>query len=465
MFLKNYFHRKGMPIALTLLLAGILSAQQAAVPPDTLARILDRLDALERQNQTLLNEVQALREEVKASRPEAAAPKPEATPQPPEAAAQEKDLEDRVSVAEQRIKEQAQTKVESSQRFPVTLTGMLLFDGFLNSGLEGYETPYGYAPTDSAPGGATLAQSILGLEFRGPMLPGGGEVHGSLAMDFYSQAQGYSIFRLRQGTVSFDWKRRSIVIGQDKPLISPLQPTSFARVGVPPLNGAGNLWLWRPQIRYEERIPFSTNTQATLQIGVLQTDETYSTVALPAYSTIEPSRPAIQGRFGIAHQWSDQTRFAAGVGFHSSSTHLLGQSVNSRVVSADVLFKPLSKLELTGTVFHGENFSNIGGGPPGISVTNQFVVIPIHGTGGWLQVALPVTHRLTFDFYAGRQLNNAQDLLADEIARTLTYAGNILYRISPNVVLGFEGSQERLDFLDAHQVLSNRYDATVAYLF
>lgn len=462
MFSKNYFHRKGIPIALALVLSGILSAQQAAAPPDTLTRILDRLDALERQNQTLLNEVQALREEVKASR---AAAEPNASAPNPEAAAQNENLEERVSVAERRIKEQAQTKVESSQRFPLTLTGMLLFDGFLNSGPEGYETSNGYAPADSAPGGATLAQSILGLEFRGPMLPGGGEVHGSLSMDFYSQTQGYSSFRLRQGTVSFDWKRRSIVFGQDKSLIAPLQPTSFARVGVPPLNGAGNLWLWRPQIRYEERIPFSTNTQATLQIGVLQTDETYSTAVLPAYATIEPSRPALQGRFGIAHQWSDRTRFAAGVGFHASSTHLLGQSVDSRVVSADLVFKPLSKLEFTGIVFHGENFSNIGGGPPGISITNQFIVIPIHGTGGWLQLAVPVTNRLTFDFYAGRQLNNAQDLLPDEIARTLTYAGNVLYRISPNVVLGFEGSQGRLDLLDAHQILSNRYDATVAYLF
>ncbi|MBV9295800.1 MAG: hypothetical protein JO145_09520 [Acidobacteriaceae bacterium] len=432
------------------LMAGTLSAQQA--PPDALARILDRLDALERQNQALISEVQALREELEKSKPAVSS--------------ENQNLEDRVDVAEQRIKEHAQTKVESSQRFPLTLNGMLLFDAFLNAGQQTYGGPYGYAQQDSASAGATLGQSILGLDFRGPLLPGGGQVHGSLSMDFYSRAGGYDIFRLRQGTVSFDWKRRSITFGQDKSLIAPLQPTSFARVGIPPLDGAGNLWLWRPQVRYEERIPLPANTQASLQIGILQTDESYLTPILPAYALpIQPSRPAFQARVAVAHQWGDQSRFAASLGFHSSSTHVLGESIDSRVVSADFVVKPLPQLELSGTVFRGENFSNIGGGSPGVTVTDDDTVIPVRGAGGWLQIALPVTPRLTFDLYAGRQLNNARDLLPYEIARTLTYASNVLYRISPNVVLGLEASQSRLDYLQEHQVLSNRYDATVAYLF
>ena len=308
---KNYFSKRSFILCLLFFMAGSLSAQQPS--SDTLAHILERLDALERQNQSLLNEVQALREELRASRGGGA----------PE----NQTLEDRVDVAEQRIKDQAQSKVESSQHFPLTLNGMLLFDAFLNSGSEEYGGPFGYSLEDSAPAGATLSQSILGLEFRGPSLPQGGQVHGSVSMDFYSRAGGYDVFRLRQGKISFDWKRRSLTVGQDKTLIAPLQPTSFARVGIPPLDGAGNLWLWRPQIRYEERLPLSPVTEATLQFGVLETDETYLTPALPQYANFERYRPAIQGRFGVAHQWNEQSRIAVGVGFHSSSTHVLGQSV------------------------------------------------------------------------------------------------------------------------------------------
>ncbi len=426
------------------------AAQQQS--PDVLQHIMERLDALERQNQTLLNEVHALRDEIKAERSSA-------SPQHPS-------IEERQEVVEQRINEQAQTKVESSQRFPITLSGMLLFNAFLGSGQP---PAYGQSDAYSAYGsnaGATVRQSIIGLEFHGPQLPGGGQVHGSLSMDFFAQnSTNDNVFRIRTGILSFDWTRRSLIVGQDKSLIAPLQPTSFARVGIPPLAGAGNLWLWRPQVRYEERIPLGANTQAVLQAAVLQTDESYSIAALENDIPLELSRPALQARAEVRHQWREESRIALGFGAHSSETHILGRTLKSRVLSTDFLFKPLPKLELTGTLFRGENFANIGGGPPGITITNQYVPIPIHGAGGWMQVALPVTNRVTFDLYAGRQLNRGRDLVSGAILNTLTYAGNVLYHVSPNVVIGLEASQDRLEFLDLHQLLTNRYDASMAYLF
>lgn len=459
---KNYFNRIGLLGCLTAMMSGSVHAQQES--PDVMRHILERLDALERENQTLLNEVHALREEVKASRTEAV---PESNPvSTGNAASQKQSVEERLEVSEQRVKEQAQTKVESSQRFPITLNGMLLFDAFLNS-----KEPSSYGQTDAyaaygGKGGATLRQSILGLEFRGPQLPGDGRVHGSLSMDFFAQnSTSDNIFRIRTGVLSLDWTRHSLIVGQDKSLIAPLQPTSFARVGVPPLSGAGNLWLWRPQIRYEERVPVATNTQAVLQVGLVQTDETYSLGYLPSNVPLETSRPAIQARVEVRHQWQEESRVALGFGFHSSESHILGRSISSRVISGDILFKPLRKVEFTGTLFHGENFANIGGGAPGITITDLYVPIPIHGTGGWMQLAFPVTNRLTFDFYAGRQANDARDLVSPAILRTLTYAGNALYHLSPNVIVGLEGSQERLVYLSLNQRLANRYDASFAYLF
>lgn len=451
MYWNNYFNRSVLLRCLTLLIAARACAQQ--VSSDTLQKILDRLDALEQQNQALLTEVQALRQEVKSNTPAAAA-----DTQP---------LADQVQVNTERIKEQAATKVEASQRFPISITGMFLFDSFLGTpdgsapALSTY-SPYG---SNGSGGGATLRQSILGFDFRGPQLPGGGKVNGSLSLDFYAQAGENDVLRIRRGVVSFDWTRRSITVGQDKPLIAPLEPTSFARVAIPPLAGAGNLWLWRPQIRYEERVPFSANTQAAFQVGVLQTDESYSAPFLPANSYFAASRPAVEARAEFRHQWDEQSRLAVGFGFHESSSHILGQSAKSQVVSADILYKPFSKLELSGTIFRGQNFANLGGEPPGVTVTSQGVVIPIRGSAGWMQIALPVTNRLTFDFYAGRQLNNPRDLNEYGISRTFTYAGNVLYRLAPNVIIGFEASRFDAEYLNAHQLFANRYDATAAYLF
>jgi hypothetical protein len=448
---KNYFHRIGSLSCLIVMAGGSLLAQQES--PDTMKRILDRLDALERQNEALLNEVHALREEIKASRTDVSSQK-------------EEQVEERLDVSEKRIKEQAQTKVESSQRFPITLSGMLLFDAFFNT----QEPPvYGQIEAGSAygaMGGATLRQSIVGLEFRGPQLPGGGQVHGSLSMDFFAQSRYYDdLFRIRTGVLSFDWTRRSLIVGQDKSLLAPLQPTSFARVGIPPLDGAGNLWLWRPQIRYEERVPITTKTKATFQLGLLQTDERYSLGYLGSEVLLNASRPAIQGRVALRHELNEESRIAAGFGFHSSESHVLGRSISSRVLSLDFLVKPVAKFELTGTLFRGENFANIGGGPTGITITPQNLPIPIHGTGGWMQLAFPVTNRLTFDVYGGRQLNDARDLVSPAILRTFTYAGNVLYHLGPNVIVGLEASQERLEYVHLHQLLTNRYDASVAYLF
>lgn len=450
MFSKNCFNKVGILVVALATLGALGRAQQQS--PEAFQRILDRLDTLEKQNEALLAEVQQLRAAVKAAQAESAA--------------RTQTLQDRSDVTAQQVKDQAQTKVESSQHFPISLTGMLLFDSYLFTGPPDPEYSYltGYAAGDPS-AGATLAQSIIGLEFRGPQLPGGGKVHGSISMDFYSEYRGYNLFRLRRGVLSFDWSRRSFIVGQDKPLIAPLEPTSFARVGVPPLSGAGNLWLWLPQARYEERFPISENTRATAQVSVLETNEFYAAPYLPSNLPMEGARPAIQARFEIQHHWNESSRFAFGIGTHASSSHLIGVSVPSRVISGDAFYKPFEKLEISGTILHGKNFANLGGQPPGVTVQDNGQVIPIRGTAGWMQVALPVTSRLTFDFYAGRQANNAEDLNAYEFVRTLTYAGNVLYRLSPNVVIGLEASRNQLEYLTGRQLLTNRYDATLAYLF
>ncbi len=445
MYWMNYFGR--------LLLGGLIlsvplaSAQQMS--PDALQQILNRLDTLERQNQALLTEVQELRKAVKAAQANTAS--------------ETEQLGEKVNVTAQEVKDQEQTKVQSSQRFPLSLTGMFLFDAFATTGQTGYTAqssgPYGTA----SPDGATLRQSIIGFDFHGPQLPGGGKIYGSLLTDFFAQANAADVMRIRRGILVFDWGARSVKVGQDRSILAPFEPDSFARVGIPPLAGAGNLWLWRPQVTYEERIPIGSNLRLTLQGSVFETDESYAVPYMPNTISPEP-RPALQARAELSDKPTEQSRFSVGVGFHRSSTHFLEQSTPSRVVSVDFRYKPFSRVELTGAFFRGENFANLGGEPPGVTVYEEMVV-PIRGAAGWMQAAFPVTSRLTFDVYAGRQVNNRHDLNEYEIARTFNYAGNVLYRIAPNVVLGLEASRDRLEFLMSQPLLANRYDATIAYLF
>ena len=447
------------------LLPGLMLGADDKTDPQNgaLQTILQRLTALEDQNRQLLEEVHALRQEVAASRSTgaAAAEAAVAVPQP--------SLDQRVDVAEGRIEEQSQTKVEAAHKFPVSLTGMLLFNAFTNS-RPNNDQSYSYLPSGPSSSGGTLRQSTIGLQFQGGSLPGGGTVHGDLVMDFFEPADEWW-FRLRTGDLTFDWKNRSFSVGQYSPLISPYQPSSFAEVGIAPLAGAGNLWLWLPQARYEERIHLGASSGLKVQIAAIETDEDYGLPPGAFNYHLEEYRPGIEGRLAYWHKFDDERRLEIGTGFHASTTHVLGASLPSRVYSIDWLAVPWPKLQVTGTLFSGENFANLGGLPPGAAVTDSGLSIqPIHGRGGWAQVSSPLTSRLTLNIFGGIQNNSPPsyvmtDLTYGGIAQNLSYAGNLMYRISPNVVISFEALQARTRLLTEGEQVRNRYDLAFAYLF
>ena len=85
--------------------------------------------------------------------------------------------------------------------------------------------------------------------------------------------------------------------------------------------------------------------------------------------------------------------------------------------------------------------------------------------GGWAQLSYLATKRLSFNAYAGQESNAPRDLLTGEIARNFMYAGNAIYRLGPNVLLGAEISQVRTTFVGNTLRLNNHYDLALGYLF
>jgi len=219
----------------------VLATPSHAVPqtgPD-MQTIVERLNRLEAENQKLLSEIQELRNELKAApgpdQPGKAAPEAAAPP-----------VDERLAVQESHTADLDQSKVGASQRFPISLTGMLLFNAFengRNGGGAQYPETATLSPSASADG-ATVRQTILGFKFNGPDLPGGGKADGSLYMDFFggTAVPSGSLLRVRTAALNLTWKNTTFTVGQDKPIISPRDPTSFAQVGVSPLTEAGNLW-------------------------------------------------------------------------------------------------------------------------------------------------------------------------------------------------------------------------------
>jgi hypothetical protein len=443
------------------------SLAAAQTTPD-MAAVLDKLDRIERQNAALNDRVRALEEQLAALR---AAPGPataaSATPAPPETP-HIPTPDERLDVQQQRIEEQAQTKVEASQKFPIRLTGMVLFNTFLDSRQSGgADYPTVAAATGTSHAGATLRQSIIGLEYRGPKTFWGGQVHGNLQMDFYTSTNTLAqSLRIRTASIEIDWAHDSLMVGLEKPIFNPREPASLAQVGVSPLTGAGNLWLWLPQVRLEHDLGFTASSGVRAQLGVVETKES------PAYSgsvftgAVEPSRPGLEGRFEFYYKLDGERRFEFAPGFHLSTTHVAGLSVPSQVVSADWFFNPWQRVELTGALFAGHNVANLGTG----GINEGFAVFgrdatAIGAAGGWGQITLHAAPRADLHLFVGRQEYNSWVLDPGDTFRNFQFGANVFFRLAPNVLLGPEISQLRTYLLNQSIRINNHYDLALAYLF
>jgi hypothetical protein len=319
---------------------------------------------------------------------------------------------------------------------------------------------------DYAAGGASLRQSVLGLEYRGPEVFGGGKLHASLLMDFFG-GSGDALdqaLRIRTASMQIDWKSRSVTLGIDKPIFAPREPSSLAQVGVSPLTGAGNLWMWIPQVRVEQRIHFSDTSGVSAQMGVVQTREIYQATSATVYE-VEAARPGLEGRVEFWRDFGAGRRLEIAPGFHISTSHVDHTPVPSGLFSMDWLVSPWRKLEFTGALFKGENVTHLGGVGEGFVVVGPQQVRPVHSQGGWAQRAIPVTDRLSFHFFTGAQDDREAALAPGQIARNLAYGANFFYHLSPNVIVGLETSHVRTSYIQLGQRLNNHYDLAFAYIF
>jgi hypothetical protein len=450
----------------TLVLFGSAPLASAQSTPE-MREVLSRLERLEKDNETLTEEVRALRKELVGLRapgpPSANSSTPSTDGQGGENEAQPTDEAQAIQRA--RTDELAQTKVEASQRFPIRLTGMALFNAYTNGRYNGgtNDPPAASLATGESTGGGTLRQTTLGLLFNGPLTFEGGKVSGSLYMDFFagSTASIGNTFRIRTAAINVDWTNTSVMFGQDKPLISPRDPDSLAQVGFSPLTAAGNPWLWQPQIRIEQRFSLASDSGLVAQAAVFQT-------SIPPDSTeyqSQESRPGAEGRLELWRRWGETGRLEIAGGIHVNRNHLGDASLPSNVYSADWFFRPFQKLEFSGMFFHGRNIPVLGALPPGFSVLPDGRAIPVSGSGGWGQMKIPITTRLAFNVYGGEQVNRNVDLTFSSPASNAAYFANLMYRLAPNVIVSLEGGQVRTAYYQIGNRLNDHYDLGIAYLF
>jgi hypothetical protein len=429
----------------------VFAAVAPAQNPPALDAILQRLERVEKENRALAEEIRALREQLAAVVPSA----------PP--------LTERVDVQERRVEELAQTKVEAAEKLPVTLEGMVLMNSFWNSQPTGGTENPTVVPAVSAQArtyGATLRQSTLGFRYRGSQVAGG-TLSGNLSLDLFggsANSLGHTL-RLRIATVQIDWGTRRLMIGQDKPLISKRNPTSLAQVAADPLTNAGNLWLWQPQVRFEQLFNLSRNDTLTGQISVYETAEGATEVPAAFESSFARQRPGLQGRVEWSRRRGDREVLALAPGFHFSTSRVAGASAPSQIGTFDWLVAPTDRLEWTGLLYTGSNIAHMGALRQGFVVLGPGRVQSVRGTGGWTQLSYRATDRLTFHVYGGQHDDWRRDLVFGGTDKNQAYSANVIYRLVQNVLVGFEATQVRTTHTSVGMRRNNHYDVAVAYLF
>ena len=218
------------------------------IPPSAAAaEILERLRRLEEANRALVAEVPSLRSELAAA-PAGRRPGPRWRRRPSP-----------YSRTPGRRTGPEQGGV-SRNGFRSRLTGMALLNAFHEL------TRQRRRPVSNrrrgrlrAHGRRHLRQSVIGPEYRGPETVWGGKVHGSLLLDLYGGKRpvagptcppSHRIGDDRLEAAQLPGRHR-------KAHVAPREPNSLAQVGVSPLTGAGNLWLWTPQVRFEQGVQFA----------------------------------------------------------------------------------------------------------------------------------------------------------------------------------------------------------------
>ena len=454
-------------------------------------RLNDVTDALTQTQQTLqqsLLEIQRLHAELDALRAEqtrlkgnvqeniektpedvvAAGKVPPATSSSGSTVSDLETLREQQEILQAEVKQLDQTKVETTSKYRLRITGLALFNVFSNAGVvDNVNVPALAMPrfpgASHGSTGATFRQTILGVEAAGPII-GGARSSADVSIDFFggssSNIYGYNAtsgaVRLRYAQFGLDWSKTTLQLGYTEPLISPLSPASYATVAMPALAGSGNLWSWSPQIRVAQQLPLSGQRGLVLEGGLIS-PESPNYTATQLDSPVEASRrPGVEGRVSYRSNLGTRARpFVIGAGTYTanqvydSATH-----IHSWAVTGDWQIPIYRWFDLSGEVYRGQALGGLGGGgyKDVLSGTDAISGLPrsegVNTAGGWSQ--LKIHFRPTLEANAAFGLDdtfssNFENLILPSSANSLSMGarnssviGNLIFRPSNSLIFSPE---------------------------
>lgn len=451
---------------------------EAQAPADA-ARMQERVEAIssaltatEQQLAASQRKIAELEKELAEVRSQMAMAPPSAAPAASNVEVAGGATEERQQALEAAVKLHEQTKVESGSKYPIRLTGLILFNTYMNRGVpDNTDLPaIASRPTTTSGNGsigASFRQTILGLEGDGPKIAGA-RTSAYVNFDFFS-GLSYTNYgtpagtvRMRTAAIALDWQHDQLELGMVAPLISPLSPTSYATVAEPALASAGNLWTWAPQVKLTHVQPLANSAHLQYELGLWDPVAAgyNSNQLFRNASPGELSRqPGYEGR--ISYGRGAEHGLQLGVGGYYSREAYPGYNGNSDTEHVDAYAVtadwrlPLSRwMEFSGEGYRGRSIGGLGGGVykdiiTGTSPVNGAVALqPLNAAGGWAQwkarfsstaeanASMGEDNGFARDFHAVVQPSNASQ--SQLRARNRMFMANFIYRPKTYLILSPE---------------------------
>jgi hypothetical protein len=386
------------------------------------------------------------------------------------------DLRERQAIQETEIATQEQTKVESESKYPVKITGLLLLSSFINSSGVDLASNPSVATGGAGSAGATVRQTILGIDARGPHVFGASSF-ADLRVDMFGNPatsttptaiySGYyttnsSFVRLRTAHAGLYWDRTELSFALDRPILSPDSPTSLTATAVPALAWSGNLWTWNPQVVISQTLARRGTTGVELQAALIDIGDAPLTPAVAPTAAPEPSaptsaeqssKPGVEARIAYGGHDRDDGHAHIGLGgFFAPHVSSLGRNFDSWAGTMDARIPLMAHLEFSGNFYRGAALGGLGAGgykdfayfpnPAG-----GYYFKPLDDVGGWAQLKATAGERLQFNAAIGMDNVVAGELrhyyaptgsTMQNLARNRTYTGNVIYSPSAYLLLSLE---------------------------
>jgi hypothetical protein len=457
---------------LCLLLTSHWSSAQVAAPQQTPQQELQRLtqavaqaqaqvEASQQQLLELKKSLAALEQRLANENPANPAPSPQlaASPAEPTPPAHDDDLHERQVMQASQIATLNQIKVESESKYPVKISGMILLNGFVNTSAVDQPPAPTVAVAGSGSTGASLRQTVLGIDARGPSLAGATS-HADLRVDFFGNgtqttyADAGGILRLRTAHATLDWSHTQAFVELDRPIISPNAPTSLTAVAEPALAWSGNLWTWAPQLGISHTLDLGASARLELKAALIDVPDppTFQTTTTSTATQAQNSRwPGAELHLGLlGKQDGAGPSFGVG-GYFSPHQPPGGDGYNAWAGTLDMRVPLPLGLELSGSFYRGLALGGLGGGgfKDYLSATyNGYLYTrPLDDVGGWAQLKKHAGPRLEFNAAFGldnafsgelRQYAYTSPIAYQSLARNRTFFANSIYSPSSYLMFSLE---------------------------